>query len=172
MLTLEALKLATTVDDLPRVEQALLDMANKGHEARATLRSTYYDTVAGRLRREGLVLCVHEQDRRYIQTVKTDGISGTAFRRRGEWEDVIGAEQPDLDAPNSGPRLPAGLYATELRARFTTVVRRAQIMLEPDVSTQIDSVLDAGEIKTVEGNLSEPIREVRLQLNRGDPAAL
>ncbi len=34
MLTLEALKLATTVDDLPRVEQALLDMANKGHEAR------------------------------------------------------------------------------------------------------------------------------------------
>jgi len=172
MLTLEALKLATTGDDLPRVEQALLDMANKGHEARATLRSTYYDTVAGRLRREGLVLCVHEQDRRYIQTVKTDGISGTAFRRRGEWEDVIGAEQPDLDAPNSGPRLPAGLYAAELRALFTTVVRRAQIMLEPDVSTQIDSVLDAGEIKTVEGNLSEPIREVRLQLNRGDPAAL
>src|SRR6266853_1278464 len=153
MLTLEALKLATTVDDWPRVEQALLDMANKGHEARATLRSTYYDTVAGRLRREGLVLCVHEQDRRYIQTVKTDGISGTAFRRRGEWEDVIGAEQPDLDAPNSGPRLPAGLYAAELRARFTTVVRRAQIMLEPDVSTQIDSVLDAGEIKTVEGML-------------------
>ena len=80
MLTLEALKLATTVDDLPRVEQALLDMANKGQEARATLRSTYYDTVAGRLRREGVVLCVHEQDRRYIQTVKTDGISGTAFR--------------------------------------------------------------------------------------------
>src|SRR5712671_4846954 len=103
MLTLEALKLATTGDDLPRVEQALLDMANKGHEARATLRSTYYDTVAGRLRREGVVLCVHEQDRRYIQTVKTDGVSGTAFRRRGEWEDVIGAEQPDLDAPNSGP---------------------------------------------------------------------
>ncbi len=160
MLTLAALKLATTVDDLPRVEQALLDMANKGHEARATLRSTYYDTVAGRLRlrREGVVLCVHEQERRYIQTVKTDGISGTAFRRRGEWEDVIGAEQPDLHAPNSGPRLPAGLYATELRAWFTTVVRRAQIMLEPDVSTQIDSVLDAGEIKTVEGNLSEPIR--------------
>jgi len=121
MLTLEALKLATTGDDLPRVEQALLDMANKGHEARATLRSTYYDTVAGRLRREGVVLCVHEQDRRYIQTVKTDGISGSTFRRRGEWEDVIGAEQPDLDAPNSGPRLPAGLYAAELRARFTTL---------------------------------------------------
>jgi hypothetical protein len=35
--SLEALKLATMVDDLPRVEQALLNLANKGHEARATL---------------------------------------------------------------------------------------------------------------------------------------
>src|ERR1700731_4308515 len=62
MVTLEALKLATTVDDLPQVEQALLDLANKGHEARATLRSNYFDTLAGRLTREGVVLCVHEPE--------------------------------------------------------------------------------------------------------------
>jgi hypothetical protein len=49
MLTLEALRLATTVDGLPRVEQALLDLANKGHEARAALRSNYFDAAAGQL---------------------------------------------------------------------------------------------------------------------------
>jgi triphosphatase len=172
MLTREALKLATTVDDLPRVEQALLDMANKGHEAGATLRSTYYDTVAGRLRCEGVVLCVHEQDRRYIQTVNADGVNGAAFRGRGEWEDVIATEQPDLGAPNSGPHLPAALYAAELRALFTTVVRRARFTIEPDASTQIEGALDEGEIKTLEGELTEPIREVGLELKRGDPAAL
>jgi triphosphatase len=172
MFTREALKLATTADDLPGVAKALLDMANQGREARATLRSTYYDTVAGMLRRERVVLCVHEQDRRYIQTVKADVVDGAAFRLHGEWEDVIATEQPDLGAPNSGSHLPPALYDTELRAQFTTVVRRAGFTLEPDVETQIEGALAEGEIKSVEGELTEPICEVGLELKRGDPAAL
>src|SRR5262249_41020946 len=113
MLTRDAVKLAIMADGLPRVEQALLDMAKNGHEARVGLRSTYYDTAAGRLRHEGIVLCVHEQDRRYIQTVKTDAPNGAGVQRCGEWEDVVATEQPDLGAPNGGPHLPATLHTGE-----------------------------------------------------------
>jgi triphosphatase len=172
MLTRETLKLATTVDDSPRVATALLDMANQGKEARSAQRSTYYDTIAGRLRRERIVLCLQEQDGRYIQTVRADVMDGGEFRRRGEWEDVITTEQPDLGAPNTGPHLPPTLYGPELRAQFTAVVSRAHFTLGPNAETLIEGVLAAGEIRTVEGDLNEPITEIGLELKRGDPAAL
>jgi len=51
-------------------------------------------------------------------------------------------------------------------------VQRRSCMLEPDTSTEIVGAVDKGEIRTVEGERTEPIHEVELQLKRGDPAAL
>src|SRR6516164_10338361 len=45
-------------------------------------------------------------------------------------------------------------------------------MLNPDTSTEIVGAVDKGEIRTVEGEHTESIYEVELQLKRGDPAAL
>jgi len=91
---------------------------------------------------------------------------------RGEWEDVIGGDQPSTRAPNSGAHLPAGLAQGELRPRFTTRVQRTLFTLKPDASTRIEGALDEGEIRTVDGESVEPISEVELLLKDGDPAAL
>jgi inorganic triphosphatase YgiF len=171
MLDGKALKLATTIDDLPQVKQALRDLASQGHEARTTLTSTYYDTAAGRLKREGLVLCVDEQNRRYIQAVKAHRVTGATSLERGEWEHILAADQPDLRAPNGGGPSHAP-RETELQARFTTVVRRTRFTLEPDASTGIEGALDEGEITTVGSERTEPISELALELKRGDPGAL
>jgi len=91
---------------------------------------------------------------------------------RCEWEDVIENERPNPRAPNSGAHLPVGLAEAELRARFTILVRRTFFTLKPDASTQIEAVLDEGEIRTADGERGEPISEIELLLKSGDPVAL
>ena len=89
-----------------------------------------------------------------------------------ELADVMDGERPDPRAPNGNAHLPEVLSDPELCARFTTVTRRTLFLLEPDASTQIAGAIDEGEIETAEDERTEPICEVRLQLKRGDPAAL
>src|SRR5215813_6449463 len=87
-------------------------------------------------------------------------------------EDVIEGDRPNPRAPISGAHLPMGLDYAELRARFTTRVRRTLFTLKPDASTQIEGALHEGEIRTSDGKSVEPISEVELLLKEGDPAAL
>jgi triphosphatase len=103
------LKLAADLADLPRIRRASLEMAGGDRAPRTTLVSTYYDTADRRLARRQLVLRVRRQGRRYIQAVKSQDLSGAAAATRGEWEDVIAGERPDLSAPNSGEHLPEAI---------------------------------------------------------------
>src|SRR6516162_1072691 len=138
---------------------------------RTMLTSTYYDTASGSLDHDGLALQVRKQKGRYTQIVaRTDVKAEEPFAR--EWEDVIAGERPDLRAPNSSAHLPRALDQAELRARFTTTVERTSCMLNPDTSTEILGAVDKGQIRTVEGERTEPIYEIELQLKRGDPTAL
>jgi inorganic triphosphatase YgiF len=165
------LNLASTAGDLPQLEQALLKMTADNPPNRTMLTSTYYDTASGSLDHDGLALQVRKQKGRYTQIVaRTDVKAEEPFAR--EWEDVIAGERPDLRAPNSSAHLPRALDQAELRARFTTTVERTSCMLNPDTSTEILGAVDKGEIRTVEGEHTEPIYEIELQLKRGDPAAL
>ena len=166
------LKLASSADDLRQLEQALLDMSGDRPPERTTLTSTYYDTAAGKLRRDGLVLQVRKQNGRYTQTVNREAGAGEGHLSCSNWEDVIEGEWPDLRAPNSGAHLLEAVREAELRARFTTVMRRTLFILEPDGSTEIAGAVDEGEIRGAESEHTEPICEVGLLLRRGDPAAL
>jgi inorganic triphosphatase YgiF len=139
---------------------------------RTTVTSTYYDTAAGSLDRVGLALQVEKQNGRYKQIVTTPELEEQPPLTRCEWEDFIDAERPDLSAPNSSAHLPKALNEAELQARFATMVQRAACTLEPDASTEIVGAVDKGEIRTVEGEHTEPIYEVELRLKRGDLAAL
>lgn len=172
MFNREALKLVTTADELARVKQALLDMATRGPESRTVMTSTYYDTATNQLRREGLVLSVHEQNRRFIQAIRGYGSNAAECPASGEWEDVIAAEQLDLRAPNISAHLPQALDQSELQPRFRTVVQRTLLTLEPEESIRIEGTVDEGEIATVDGDRTEPISEVALELKHGDPGAL
>src|SRR6516162_1200052 len=139
---------------------------------RTTVTSTYYDTAAGRLDRVGLALQVQKQNGRYKQIATTAELTEQPPLTRRVWEDFIDGERPDLSAPNSSAHLPKALNEAELQARFATVVRRTAYTLEPDASTEIVGAVDKGEIRTVEGQRTEPIYKVELQLKRGTPAAL
>jgi triphosphatase len=166
------LKLASSADDLRPLEQALLDMSGDRPPERTTLTSAYYDTAAGKLKRDGLVLRVRQQDGKYIQTVNRDVAGGEGSLARSDWEDVIEGEWPDLRAPNTRAHLPEAVGEAELRVRFTTVMQRTLFILEPDESTEIAGTVDKGDIRAVESQHTEPIHEVGLLLRRGDPAAL
>lgn len=167
-----ALTLASTAGDLPQLEQALSEMAGPQPAERTTLTSTYYDTAAGRLKRDGLVLQVRKHNGQDIRMVVSADVEGDPPLAHHEWEDVVDGERPDLRAPNGSAHLPEVLGDPELRARFTTVVQRTLFLLEPDASTQIAGAVDEGEIRAAESERTEPICEVGLQLKRGDPAAL
>jgi triphosphatase len=167
-----ALTLASKSEDLPQLERALSDMAGAQPAERVTLTSTYYDTTAGRLKRDGLALQLRKQDGQFAPMVIMEDLKGESPLARQECEDVIDGERQDLGALNGNAHLPEVFSDRELRARFTTVVHRTVFLLEPDASTQIAGTVQAGEIQTTEGNRAESICEVGLRLKRGDPAAL
>jgi triphosphatase len=166
------LSFAATTSDLPLVKQALLDIAGREHAAPTMLTTTYYDTAEIKLKRQGLSLCVRKQRGRYIQTVRAEDASGGVSPVRGEWEDVITGECPDLQAQNSGAHLAEAIGEAELRPLFAILVRRAVVMLAPDDLTEIEVALDEGEIQIAGGVSAEPVCEVKLEHKRGDPAAI
>jgi triphosphatase len=167
-----ALILASKAEHLPQLERALSDMAGAQPAERVTLTSTYYDTTASRLKRDGLALQVRKQDGQCTTKVIMQGLKGEPPLAGQECEDVIDGERQDLRALNSGAHLPEVFSDPELRAQFTSVVQRTLFLLDPDASTQIAGTVDAGKIQTAEGDRTEPICELGLQLRRGDPAAL
>src|SRR5215472_7359513 len=72
----DALRLALKASDLPQLERTLLDMAGPRPAQHTTVTSTYYDTTAGRLKRDGLALRVQEQDGQSTQMVMMAGVKG------------------------------------------------------------------------------------------------
>jgi CHAD domain-containing protein len=167
-----ALTLALKASNLPQLERALSEIASAPSAEHNTIKSTYYDTTGGRLKREGLALRVQEQDGQHTQMVMLAGVSGRPPFADHEWEDLVDGGREALRPLSGRAHLPEVFSDPELRARFTTVVRHTLRMIEPDGSTQIAGTVETGEIRTAEGARTEPICEVGLRLMRGDPSAL
>lgn len=162
------LKLIVTADDIAKAQSALLAMAGRPRAARSTRTSTYYDTPERTLRQHDVVLKVRKQGRRFIQTVTANGGAPS----RGEWEDKIAGEHPDLAAPASGGHLAPALDADALRPLFTTVVQRTAFDLCPKPGTRIEVAIDRGEIRAADGGAGVPIHEIALALRDGDPVVV
>ena len=165
------LTLVADPDALPRLEQALRGWAGKQKPSRRTLASTYYDTPDQALHRAAMALRVRRHGRRFVQTVKSAAVDGDPFTR-GEWEDPIAQDQPDLAAGDSSAQIAAFVAGSELQPLFVTTVRRTVAMIEPRAGTLIEVALDAGEIRSADGTRSEVISEVELELKHGDAAVL
>ena len=132
------------------------------------LISTYYDTPELRLRHQGMTLRVREQEGRFLQTVKKDGVD---VLRRGEWEDQLAENRPDPNAAESGEQLPEDVGG-ELRPLFATDVTRTTIELELAPLTRIEAAIDEGEIRAASSDQTAPVSEIELELKGGDAAAL
>lgn len=166
------LKLTAAPGDLPALMRALEAMAKRSSTTALLLTSTYYDSPDLKLRQHHLTLRVLEQAAQHVQTVKAGDLMGADLISRGEWEDVIADDQPDLDAPQTGHRLKQKVDKDELRPLFTTIVRRTVIELEPQPSTRIEAAIDEGEIRSTDDKAVEPLSEIALELKSGDPAAI
>jgi inorganic triphosphatase YgiF len=165
------LKLAADAAALPELRRALLAMMPGSVTVRRTLVSTYFDTPDLALKRAGSTLRVRDMEGRFIQTLKTADPAGASVLGRGEWEDPVAENRPDPLAPCSGSLLPDGV-AGELRPLFVTEVTRETIGIEPAPGTRIEAAVDTGEIRAKDSGRSEPISEIELELETGDPAAL
>jgi hypothetical protein len=141
-------------------------------EIQSDLTSTYYDTPDFALHRKLLTLRVRKQGRKFVQTVKAGDLAGPDLLARREWEDPIASGRPDIDAPKTGKRLPNSICEQDLRPVFATSVTRTVIEIEPNPPTRIEAAIDEGKIRIADGSAEEPISEIELELNSGDPAAL
>ncbi len=129
--------------------------------------STYFDTDAHALRKAGLSLRIRRIGERRIQTIKTEGANAASLFARGEWEQDVDSDQPQLADV-------AALLGDALRERqpqpiFTVAVNRTSIV-HIDGANRIELVADQGRV-SADGRES-PICEIELELLDGDRAAL
>jgi triphosphatase len=166
------LKLVTLPSQLPALRLALDKAYAKTVPEPSLVTSTYYDSPDLKLWRQSLSLRVQEQNGRRVQVVK--GI-GSAAARPGmvdrEWQDLIAADRPDLAATETGPRLGA-VVGDALRPLFKTQIRRTLFKVDLYPSVEIAAALDEGEVSSADGDAAEPVCELQLDLNHGDPAFL
>ena len=166
------MKLVAEAADLAGLRRALTALAAPGSAStRHDLVSTYFDTPDHALRRAGSTLRIRGEGGRFVQTVKTADLAEANLLARGEWEDRVAENRPDPQAPCSGSRLPAAA-AGNLHPLFVTIVTRETIEIEPRPGTRIQAAVDIGEIRAIDSDLVEPISEIELELESGDPAAL
>lgn len=128
------------------------------------LVSTYFDTPSHLLKRNGISLRVRHAGKKRIQTIKT-AANGVAVER-GEWEQRIGGDEPDLRAARGTPlqRLLSRKLKRDLGAVFSTHIHRTTVPLRPG-NSRIELALDEGHIRA--GLYSSPLAEVELELKSG-----
>jgi triphosphatase len=135
-----------------------------------TLVSIYFDSDDLFLRGHGLTLRVRQIGGKRVQTIKTAKRGSNCFER-SEWEQAIEADQPDLtNVMNTalGPILTDGVRDA-LRPVFETRIERTTYHLHKH-DTDIVIAIDEGLI--IANDLSCPVCEIELELNRGNRSEL
>ena len=125
--------------------------------------TTYFDTPAGVLYREGCSLRVRRRGCRHVQTLKVGGGRNDAFARN-EWEWPVSTESPNLDLLAETPAATLLSKAPALQPVFVTDVQRTTRTIRHDGAT-IEVALDCGRIDADEA--TEKIRELELELKDG-----
>ena len=131
--------------------------------------SVYFDTDEQSVRNAGLTLRVRRIGDRHIQTIKSTA-NGNLFER-DEWESEIEGGVPDLRMARDtalGPLI-RDRFGRRLRPVFETRVRRSVYPLVDD-KRAIALTVDQGDIAA--GDRSEPLCEIELELERGEPTEL
>lgn len=135
------------------------------------LANTYFDTPRGELEAARMALRLRRTADGWVQTLKTAGQSQGGLSQRGEWEWPVAGEALDLAGLATLPpmaALPVELLEC-LEPRFSTDFRRRRWHLDWQGS-RIELALDEGEIRA--GQRHAAIRELELELEEGEPAAL
>jgi len=124
------------------------------------LYNIYFDTSEHDLLRSGVGLRVRRVGDRWIQTMKTANQAVDGLHQRQEWEVEINSEIPEYE---KFPTLPP--CTDKIKPLFTTNFQRMKWDLVFDDGSEIELVLDQGEVKA--NNASVPLSEVELELKVG-----
>lgn len=137
------------------------------------LRGIYFDTPEFDLWRQGVVLRVRREGRRWVQAVKGGGTVQAGLHQRLEAETEVAGPRPDCATITDG-RLAEILASPELRAQlkpvFVTEFRRRSRLITLDSEAIVEASLDRGEIRG--GNTVEAVSELELELKSGQPSQL
>jgi inorganic triphosphatase YgiF len=163
------LKLELPPAALPALNKLPLFRARKVAPQRKTEVSVYFDTDKHKLRKNGLMLRVRRLGKRYVQTIKASGNSGSF--ERDEWEAEISGNHPDLRLARGTALEPLGKKKLRRRLKplFETRVRRTLYPVRDD-RRAIALTIDRGTIDS--GNRSTRLCEIELELQRGKVAHL
>ncbi|PZU94805.1 MAG: hypothetical protein DI527_02355 [Chelatococcus sp.] len=159
------LKLAVPETAWPELAGAVLRAGGRHAGPSRALRSIYFDTQDGRLRRNGFVLRIRSDGEAHVQTIKS-GAGRHSMIGRGEWQTPIHGNTPVAVA---GPNAPLAkvLRAKDidkLRPAFTVDVERDTYMFTQG-ETVVEIVLDKGVVRHL--YTQESFSEVEFELKQG-----
>lgn len=168
------LKLLINPADIPALRRHPLIKTHATGKARSRkLLSIYFDTPDLNLRQQRVALRVRRIGARWVQTVKGGGGVRAGLHQRGEWEDEVMHDRPDLTKitdPSLLKLFSAAVVRDKLQAVFTTEFKRITWQLQWDNGDSVELALDQGEVKS--GDKSAPVCEIELELKQGNPARL
>lgn len=144
---------------LPWLKKMALNGARTEH-----LSSVYFDTPKRALRDRGLTLRVRRIGEKRLQTLKRD--CGTPVDR-GEWEQEIAGDRPDLGVARATPAgaLLTGKIGRRLRPVFETSVNRVTVPLRLG-NSEIELAIDAGRVETSRAHAD--LAEIEVELKQGE----
>jgi inorganic triphosphatase YgiF len=168
------LKLLINPADIPRLRRHPLLRAHAAGRARTrNLLSIYFDTPDLSLRQQRVALRVRRIGSHWVQTVKGGGGVRAGLHQRGEWEDMVAQDRPDLTKitdPSLRNLFSSAAVRDRLQAVFTTEFKRTTWALYWDNGDALELALDQGMVKS--GDKTAPLCEIELELKQGNPARL
>ncbi|WP_172326768.1 CYTH and CHAD domain-containing protein [Mangrovicoccus sp. HB161399] len=144
-----------------------------GPAERHILHSVYFDTRRHRLKKAGLALRMRRDGERWIQTVKAKAKNHGGLQRAEEAEAEMPDAMLDLGAiPDARLQkaVKKALKGRMLHPVCETRMERLQLVIHGPGGAAVEVALDEGVIAA--GPLSEPFRELELELKSGPLGAL
>src|SRR5574340_88525 len=138
---------------------------------RQDLVTRYFDTPTFELSAQGVALRVRRAGRRWLQTLKTEGVRQGGLSVRAEFETPVSGGVLDWARfpPEALAYVPEALRE-QVGPAFETRFHRTAWLLKGKGGAQIEVALDVGEVRA--GERSQPLCEVELELKAGQPDAL
>ena len=139
-----------------------------GEPKRRRVFNVYFDTPAMALHECAMALRLRKTDGRWLQTLKTAGLTTSGLHQRGEWEFSLRAPQLDLALFRETPlaALPESreMHLT-LKPVFTTDFYRTTWLIEFAPGQRVEVALDQGTVRC--GDHQSVICEVEIELIEG-----
>ena len=152
---------------------AAVKRAATGPARTRQLRSVYYDTLDGALRRAGIALRLRHEGRRWVQTVKKSS-AAIAQGLSTPMEDECRLPGPKLDlsriADDDLREEVIGLARPGLEPTVETAFRRTSRLLSGPDGAKVELAIDVGEVRA--NGAAAPLTEAELEVKEGPHGAL